>query len=109
MRDQAIQRLSLPDPLLISERSREILEECLEAVADLGMSRSIEHVGLHVAELVAAVVALSLDLVGIDLLLPHEEGDGVGKLDLVACSGRSLLQKMPDFLRQDVASYYSVV
>ena len=54
-------------------------------------------------------MALSLDLVGVDLLLPHEEGDGVGKLDLVACSGRSLLQKMPDFLRQDVAPYYCVV
>ncbi len=76
---QIYQRLQLLD---------ELLQPADEFTVQLLMAHGIFHIGFHVAELAAAIVALALHEVGVDLFLLHQHGDGVGQLDLVTGTGR---------------------
>ncbi len=76
---QIYQRLQLLD---------ELLQPTDKFTIQLVMAHTIFHIGFHVAQLAAAIVALALHEVGVDLLLLHQHGDGVRQLDLVTGTGR---------------------
>ena len=84
---QIYQRLQLLD---------ELLQPADEFTIQLVMAHTIFHIGFHETHLAAAVVAASFHEVGVDLLMFHQHGDGVGQLDLVTGTGRGALQQWPD-------------
>lgn len=94
---QIYQRLQLLD---------ELLQPADEFTIQLVMAHGIFHIGFHVAQLAAAIVALALHEVGVDLLLLHQHGDGVRQLDLVTGTGRCLLQQRPDIGGEDVTTHH---
>ncbi len=73
------------------------------------MAYGIFHIRLHIAQFAAAIVALALHEVGVDLLALHQHGDGVGQLDLVAGTGRGFFQQRPDVGREYITADHGQV
>lgn len=55
----------------------ELLQPIGKFTIQFSMAYRILHIGFHIAELAAAIVALAFHEVGVDLLLLHQHGDGV--------------------------------
>ena len=80
-----------------------------EGFRELRMRERVFHVGLQVAELAAAVVALARELVGVHRLVSHEPRDAVGELDLAARALAYLLQVREQAWREQVAAHHREV
>src|SRR5258706_8543134 len=75
-----------------------------ESFPDLRVPQAVGDGRLQIAELVAAIVALALELVRVDRLLGEHRLDGVGQLQLAAGAGLQLAQMPEDIARQQIAA-----
>ena len=66
----------------------------------LRMVEAVFDRGFHVAILVTNIVALALEFAGKDTLCLVEGIDGIGQLDLAACSWCLIFKNLEDFRRQ---------
>src|SRR5437773_7979135 len=82
-------------------------EKMRESGPDLVMLDAEVNRRLKVAQLVAAVVAMALELERKHLFIVEKPSNGVGELNLSARSGRHGMEVMKDPRRQDIASHHT--